>query len=252
MKAAKSIGPCPSYYRADCPGTQRPEGAAPRPRPVYGPTADAHPAAAERGHQTPARRALRLTNSPAAMPWAYPPFAAPPAPRKPKETEGSPIFTRALDTIRTGFIRNPIAWILVVLLCMAEYGNYQRGRELDRVCELLGSHDVAVMSPQTPNEEIDDICKTQRQNARTVFSTCKGMALDIFAETIRVLSLRLLMKNKDPSKNPVCRGIKPACPPKFAPLLPWGWPSYLTPCLFRLSQCTIAGRRYEFAVPASA
>src|SRR4029453_17185636 len=24
VKAAKSIGPCPSYYRADCPGTQRP------------------------------------------------------------------------------------------------------------------------------------------------------------------------------------------------------------------------------------
>src|SRR6266446_2602124 len=24
LKAAKSIGPCPSYCRADCPGTQRP------------------------------------------------------------------------------------------------------------------------------------------------------------------------------------------------------------------------------------
>src|SRR5208337_3973936 len=24
VKAAKSIGPCPSYCRADCPGTQRP------------------------------------------------------------------------------------------------------------------------------------------------------------------------------------------------------------------------------------
>jgi hypothetical protein len=41
---------------------------------------------------------------------------------------------------------------------MAEYGNYQRGRELDQVCELLGPHDVAVMSPQTPKEEIDNIC----------------------------------------------------------------------------------------------
>jgi hypothetical protein len=68
------------------------------------------------------------------------------------------IFTRAVDTIRTGFLRNPIAWILMALLAAAEYGNYQRGRELDRVCELLGQHDLAVNPPRTAKEEIDNIC----------------------------------------------------------------------------------------------
>jgi hypothetical protein len=61
-------------------------------------------------------------------------------------------------TIREGFVKNPIAWILCALLAIVVYGNYQRGRDLDRVCELLGPHVVAVPSPRTARQEIDSIC----------------------------------------------------------------------------------------------
>lgn len=56
------------------------------------------------------------------------------------------------------FQRNPVAWILFALLAFAEYRSYERSRQLDRVCELLGPHDVAVGFPGTAKEEIDNIC----------------------------------------------------------------------------------------------
>jgi hypothetical protein len=64
-----------------------------------------------------------------------------------------------LSSIRDAFARNPIAWLLSALLVMAEYGNFQRGRELDRICELL-PHDVVVVyrPPRTARQEIDYIC----------------------------------------------------------------------------------------------
>ena len=65
---------------------------------------------------------------------------------------------KVVATLRDGFLKNPIAWILCVLLGIAGHGNYQRGRDLDRICELLGPHDVAVASPRTAREEIDNIC----------------------------------------------------------------------------------------------
>ena len=60
---------------------------------------------------------------------------------------------KQIDTIREGFVNNPVAWILCALLGVAEYGNHQRGRDLDRVCELLGAHDVAVRSPRTERKK---------------------------------------------------------------------------------------------------
>jgi hypothetical protein len=37
-------------------------------------------------------------------------------------------------------VKNPIAWVLLALFAIAEYGNYQRGTELTLVCEgLLGA-----------------------------------------------------------------------------------------------------------------
>jgi hypothetical protein len=63
-----------------------------------------------------------------------------------------------LNRIRDGIIKNPVVWMLVALLAVAEHGNYERGRELTRVCELLGPHDVAVGTPRTAKEEIDNIC----------------------------------------------------------------------------------------------
>jgi hypothetical protein len=62
------------------------------------------------------------------------------------------------DKIREGLLKNPFAWILFVLLVIAEYGNYQRGKELDHVCELTGPHDVGFVSPKNDKEELDTIC----------------------------------------------------------------------------------------------
>ncbi len=64
---------------------------------------------------------------------------------------------RLVQSIRESLIENPFAWILLAALVIAEYGNYQRGRELARVCELLGPHEIAVTVARTAREEIDNI-----------------------------------------------------------------------------------------------
>jgi hypothetical protein len=60
--------------------------------------------------------------------------------------------------MREGFFKNPSAWLLLIVFAIAEYGNYQRGKELDRICELTGEHDVSVPTPRTVRQEIDKIC----------------------------------------------------------------------------------------------
>jgi hypothetical protein len=62
------------------------------------------------------------------------------------------------DKISAGFFKNPVAWVLLVFFIIAEYGNYQRGKELDRVCELSGPHDFSYSQPKNDKEEIDTIC----------------------------------------------------------------------------------------------
>ncbi len=67
----------------------------------------------------------------------------------------------ALSTIRqkvlNGIVKNPLVWILLAAFVIAEYGNYQRGKELHRVCDLLGL-DPAVIAPGTAADEIANIC----------------------------------------------------------------------------------------------
>ena len=65
---------------------------------------------------------------------------------------------RLSDGIRDGFIKNPFAWILAGLLIVAEFGNYQYGKDISRLCELTGPHDVSVPHPATTEQEIDNIC----------------------------------------------------------------------------------------------
>ena len=52
----------------------------------------------------------------------------------------------------------------MLLLVIAEYGNYQRGKELDHVCELTGPHDVGFVSPKNDKEELDTIISRQPDN----------------------------------------------------------------------------------------
>ena len=56
------------------------------------------------------------------------------------------------------FFAYPIAWLLFALLAVAEYGNYYKGRDLARICELTKPHDVPASTPRTGREEIDNIC----------------------------------------------------------------------------------------------
>jgi len=62
------------------------------------------------------------------------------------------------DNIRERILMNPTAWFLFALLVVAEYGNYQRRKELTRVCELTGPHDVSTAHPRNDREELDNIC----------------------------------------------------------------------------------------------
>ena len=62
------------------------------------------------------------------------------------------------DKVRDTFQKNVVAWFLFALLLIAAYGNYQRGKELDRVCELSGPHVGVFSSPKNDKEELDSIC----------------------------------------------------------------------------------------------
>jgi len=61
-----------------------------------------------------------------------------------------------LDNAQGGMVL--LACVLAVFLAAAVYRNFELGGQLDRVCELLGPHDVWIGSPRTAREEIDDIC----------------------------------------------------------------------------------------------
>ena len=54
-----------------------------------------------------------------------------------------------------------MAW-LAGLFCrafvIAEYGNYEHGRDLTRVCELIGPDYVISAHPRTDREEVESIC----------------------------------------------------------------------------------------------
>lgn len=48
--------------------------------------------------------------------------------------------------------------VIIVLLAASLYGHHKTGHDLQRICELLGPHDLEVGSPRTAREEIDNIC----------------------------------------------------------------------------------------------
>ena len=54
--------------------------------------------------------------------------------------------------------RHAIEVVLLGLLALSLYGHYETGKDLRRVCELIGRHDASYGHPLTPQEEIDTIC----------------------------------------------------------------------------------------------
>ena len=59
--------------------------------------------------------------------------------------------------------RHGIELFLLGVLAVALYGHYETGRDLARICDLLGSHNAWVAHPQTDRQEIDDICIDHQQ-----------------------------------------------------------------------------------------
>jgi hypothetical protein len=60
------------------------------------------------------------------------------------------------------FLRNPVAWFLLALLLLAEYWNYEKGVELDAVCEAVPFADVLPYKPKTDLERAQLICDERR------------------------------------------------------------------------------------------
>ncbi len=54
-----------------------------------------------------------------------------------------------------------IALFLLVAFVIAEYGNWERGRDISRVCALIPHSVGGVKHPVTPQQEIDKICSAR-------------------------------------------------------------------------------------------
>lgn len=55
-------------------------------------------------------------------------------------------------------MRNPLAWILFVLLLLAEYWNYEHGAQLDAVCDAIDMPDILPDKPTTALGKAQLIC----------------------------------------------------------------------------------------------
>ncbi|WP_428668059.1 hypothetical protein [Reyranella sp.] len=71
-----------------------------------------------------------------------------------------------LTRLSQSFSKNPLAWILFVLFLIAEGGNWQRGVELSRLCELTGLDDDLVANLTANQREIRRICVGRRPEER--------------------------------------------------------------------------------------
>jgi hypothetical protein len=62
----------------------------------------------------------------------------------------------------SGLLQNPLAWIFFILFLMAEYWNYERGAQLDTVCEAIPFADILPFNPKTDLEKAQVICDDRR------------------------------------------------------------------------------------------
>jgi hypothetical protein len=58
--------------------------------------------------------------------------------------------------------QNPAAWFLLALFLLAEYFNYQKGMQLDAVCEAVPYADVLPSMAKTPLQKAQLICEARR------------------------------------------------------------------------------------------
>ena len=55
-------------------------------------------------------------------------------------------------------LQNYVSVVLCLLFAIAVYWNFRKGEEINKLCELTGSHFVSGGYPQTKREELDNIC----------------------------------------------------------------------------------------------
>jgi hypothetical protein len=55
-------------------------------------------------------------------------------------------------------LQNYVSVILCLLFVVAVYWNVRKREEINRLCELIGSHSASVDYPRTNREELDKIC----------------------------------------------------------------------------------------------
>jgi hypothetical protein len=60
--------------------------------------------------------------------------------------------------IVAGLTRNPLAWLLLGAFLIASFKYFERDKQLERVCELTGPHDVMTSHPRNGRDEVDNIC----------------------------------------------------------------------------------------------
>jgi|HubBroStandDraft_4_1064222.scaffolds.fasta_scaffold798558_2 hypothetical protein len=54
--------------------------------------------------------------------------------------------------------RDLLILLLGAVLAYLIYRHYSTGRDLQRICELIGPHVATETNPSTPQQEIDNIC----------------------------------------------------------------------------------------------
>jgi hypothetical protein len=58
--------------------------------------------------------------------------------------------------------RDLLILLLGAVLAYLIYRHYSTGHDLQRICELVGSHDASAAIPNSPRQEIDNICINHR------------------------------------------------------------------------------------------
>jgi hypothetical protein len=55
-------------------------------------------------------------------------------------------------------LRNPVGWVFLALFVLAEYWNFQKGEDIDKLCELTKPHNATVGAARTDRNRLDAIC----------------------------------------------------------------------------------------------
>jgi len=62
-------------------------------------------------------------------------------------------------------IANPATWLFLLLFVVAEYWNFQHGKQLDVVCQAVPWADVLPNKPRTDLEKAQLICSNRQDSS---------------------------------------------------------------------------------------